>query len=48
MERTNGLESYFNCAQSPDLSVIEKCWVIPRMYTQKYPHWDDATLENLI
>ena len=44
----NGLESYFNCAQSPDLSVVENCWAIPKMYTRKYPHWDDATLENLI
>ena len=27
----NGLESCFNCAQSPDLSVIENCWAIPKM-----------------
>lgn len=44
----NGLESYFNCAQSPELSVIEDCWAIPKIYTRKYSHWDDATLENLI
>lgn len=44
----NGLESYFNCAQSPDLSVIENCWAIPKMYTRKYPHWDDDTLKELI
>lgn len=43
----NGLKSYFNCAQSPDLSLIENCWAIPKMYTQKYPHWDDNTLKEL-
>lgn len=44
----HGLESYFNCLQSPDLAVIENCWAIPKIYTRKYPHWDDATLETLI
>lgn len=44
----NGLESYFNSAQSPDLSVIENCWAIPKMYTRKYPHSDDDTLKELI
>lgn len=44
----NGFESYFICAQSPDLSVIENCWAIPKMYTRKYPHWDDNTLKELI
>lgn len=44
----NGLESYFNCKQFPDLSVVENCWAIPKMYTCKFSHWDDATLENLI
>ena len=48
MERTDGLESHFNYAQSPDLSVIENCWAILKMYTRNYPHLDDATLENLI
>lgn len=44
----NGLESYFNCERFPDLSVVENCWAIPKIYTCKFSHWDDATLENLI
>lgn len=44
----HGLESYFNCPQSPNLAVIENCWAIRKIYTRKYPHWDDATLETLI
>lgn len=39
-KRKNGLESYFNCPQSPDLSPIENCWQPPKQFLQKYPHWD--------
>lgn len=44
----HGLKSYFNCAQSPDLSPIENCWLIPKSHVHKYHHWDDSTLEELI
>ena len=42
------LEHYFNCASSPDLSPIEKCWLPIKQHVRKYPHWDDASLEALI
>ena len=34
----NGLESYFNCARSPDLSIIESTWQAPKQHLRKYPH----------
>lgn len=47
MEAQHGLELYFNCALSPDLSPIENCWQTLKQYVKKYPHWDHATTENL-
>lgn len=47
-KQQHGLKSYFNCAMSPDLAPIEDCWAIPKAHVRKYPHWDDATLEELI
>ncbi len=44
----NRLEYYFNCAQSPDLSPIENCWMPPKQHVRKVPHWDDATTRELI
>jgi hypothetical protein len=44
----NGLESYFNCASSPDLAPIENCWLPPKQHLRKYPYWDDATTIELI
>ena len=44
----NGLNYYFNCALSPDLSPIENCWQAPKQHLQKYPYWDDATIKSLI
>jgi hypothetical protein len=43
-----GLESYFNCASSPDLAPIENCWQPPKQHLRKYPHWDDTTTKELI
>ncbi len=28
--------------------MIENCRAIPKIHTQKYPHWDDNTLKELI
>lgn len=28
--------------------MIENCWAISKAHMRKYPHWDDATLEELI
>ena len=44
----NGLEYYFNCHSSPDLSPIENCWQAPKAYVRKYPHWDDRSIRSLI
>lgn len=42
------LESYFNCASSPDLSIIENGWQVPKQYVRKYPHWTDEATKELI
>jgi hypothetical protein len=47
-KETHHLESYFNCASSPDLSPIENCWAVPKQHLRKFPHWDDATTKDLI
>ena len=44
----NGLETYFNCAQSPDLAPIENCWQAPKSYAHKQPHWDKEHLKKLL
>jgi hypothetical protein len=44
----HGLEYYFNCSSSPDLSPIENCWLIPKQWLRKWPHWDDTTTQELI
>jgi hypothetical protein len=44
----HGLKSFFNCPRSPDLSPIENCWLVPKQYIRKYPHWDLDTLRDLI
>jgi transposase len=47
-KETHGLEYYFNCASSPDLSPIENCWQPAKQHLRKFPHWDDATTIELI
>lgn len=47
-KKNHGLEYYFNCPSSPDLSPIENCWLPPKNYVRKYPHWDDSTTKGLI
>jgi hypothetical protein len=47
-KQQNGLKSYFNCAQSPDLAPIENCWQAPKQELKRYPHWDDSTTRELI
>ena len=42
------LEHYFNCSSSPDLAPIENCWQPAKQHVRKFPHWDDASLEQLI
>ena len=44
----HGLKHYFNCASSPDLSLIENCWAFSKQHLRKFPHWDDATTKELI
>ena len=47
-KKDNGLEYFFNCAGSPDLSPIENCWQALKQMLKKYPHWDDATTKGLV
>ncbi len=35
---TNGLISYFNCSNSPDLAPIENCWQPSKQMLRKVPH----------
>ena len=43
-----GLETYFNCAESPDLAPIENCWQAPKAYVQKRPHYNEQSLMELL
>ncbi|KDN61748.1 hypothetical protein CSUB01_12427 [Colletotrichum sublineola] len=42
-----GLKRYFNTPGSPDLSIIENCWKIPKAHIAKYETWDEDALKNL-
>ncbi len=44
----NGLECYFNCAQSLDLSPIKNCQIVPKGHLRKVPHQDNKTTKELI
>jgi len=44
----NKLKSYFNCANSPDLSPIENVWQSTKDELRKYPHWDDYTTREIV
>ena len=45
-KQKNGLESYFNCSQSPDLAPIENAWFPVKNQVRKAPHWDaEATIK---
>ena len=44
-KENNGVESYFNCHNFPDLAPIENCWQPVKQTLRKYPHW---TTEELI
>ncbi|KAF1809579.1 hypothetical protein P152DRAFT_461262 [Eremomyces bilateralis CBS 781.70] len=35
-----GLHCFFNCAGSPELSIIEDCWQPIKRYVRKYRHWE--------
>lgn len=43
----NGIECYFNCALSPDLSPIENGWFPVKNQVRKAPHWDAETTIEL-
>jgi hypothetical protein len=47
-KKKHRLESYFNCAQSPDLALIENSWQPTKAHTRKHAHWDNKTLMELI
>ena len=44
----NGLKTYFNASNSPDLDIIENCWLPPKNYVHKFPHWNDKETWALI
>lgn len=46
-KQKNGLQSYFNCASSPDLAPIENAWQPMKQHVRRYSHWDKDTTEQL-
>ena len=44
----HGFESHYNCHKPPDLAPIENFWQLVKQALCKYPHWDDATIKELI
>ncbi|KAF1946295.1 hypothetical protein EJ02DRAFT_496461 [Clathrospora elynae] len=46
-KRKYGLDSYFNCSNSPDLAPIENCWQPPKQYLKRFPHWDEFETREL-
>ena len=47
-KKDNSLETYFNCAESPDFAPIENCWQAPKVYVQKRPYFDEQSLIELL
>jgi len=47
-KKRHGIETYFNCHDSPDLAPIETCWGPPKRFQCKRPHWDKQTLKELL
>jgi hypothetical protein len=46
-KQQNGLDHFFNCAQSPDFTPIEKAWQGLKMYVKRRPCWDDGLVKEL-
>jgi hypothetical protein len=44
----HGLKYYFKVSNSPDLNIIENCWLPPKSYVCKFPHWNDEETKALI
>jgi hypothetical protein len=44
----NGLTAYFNCVGSPDFTIIENVWSVPKAWVRKMPHWDEKTTKELV
>ncbi|KAF2633510.1 hypothetical protein BU25DRAFT_427022 [Macroventuria anomochaeta] len=38
---------YFNYHNSPDLTIIENCWQLPKQHVEKFPHWDEQDTKDL-
>jgi hypothetical protein len=43
-----GLETYRNCADSPDFSPVENAWHWPKKRLRQVPHWDEKTMKELV
>jgi hypothetical protein len=42
-----GLDSYFNCSNSPNLAPIENCWQLSKQYLKRFPHWNEFETQKL-
>jgi hypothetical protein len=47
-KQEHGLETYKNCAESPDFSPVENAWHWPKKRLREAPHWDESTMKELV
>jgi hypothetical protein len=47
-KKRHNVKTYFNCHNSPDLTIIETCWQPPKDYQRKRPYWDKQALNELL
>lgn len=43
-----GVKMFFNCHDSPDLTLVENCWQAPKDFCRKTPHWDVESLKEIL
>lgn len=46
-KKEHHIESYFNTAKAPDLSIIENCWQPVKGYIRKFQHWEVDETQQL-
>ena len=46
-KRSHGLQHYFNCSGSPDLTLIENAWQPLKQALKRVPHWTKEEIEEI-
>ncbi|KAF1992321.1 hypothetical protein K402DRAFT_449691 [Aulographum hederae CBS 113979] len=47
-KKNHGLKYFFNCAQSPDMAIIENVWQPAKAYVRPFEHWDPQDTMQLL